>query len=294
MTLRPGHMVRKVFLYSRANLRRFFIKPLNRLSILWWLFLAGLVILVGVAPVMREPGRSWLVWGDWIASFKLTGPALLAGLLLKWLERVRLRLGFTKALKRYSRRRKLCTARAVMELYQNSRNGKWSKADILHVREMILQCLPSSVAQIIGVDEPDTIVATLLDFSGGSTEKMTVAARSTSERPREIQYDSKTLVAWDALSNNRVVVEHDVQKSARWRGVGHRTYSSVIAIPIVMEDRGIAALSIDSPDAYAFAGRAAEIEISVQPYIAVLALTYPVDSTHVKCQYDPTHAPWGR
>lgn len=294
MLLRPRHLARKAFLYTRANLRRFCKKPLTHLSIFWWLFLAGLVILVGVAPVMREPGRSWLAWRDWISSFKLTGPALLAGLLLKWLDRVRLRLGFSKQLKRHSRRRKLCTARAIMELYQNSQAGRSSAADILHVREMILQCLPSSVAQIIGVAEADTIVATLLDFSGGSTDKMTVVARSTSERPRDIQYDSKTLIAWDALTNNRIAVEHDVQESARWYGVGHRSYSSVIAIPIVVENKGVAALSIDSPDAYAFAGHAAEIEISLQPYIAVLALAYPIDSVHVKCEYDPTHAPWGR
>jgi putative methionine-R-sulfoxide reductase with GAF domain len=104
-----------------------------------------------------------------------------------------------------------------------------------------------------------------------------------------VSYPSDRLLGWDAIRNGRIALVDDIRNDLRWQVVRERSYRTVIAVPLTKGGRAYGAISLDSEVAYAFAGRTAEIAIQLQPYIALLVLTYPADAVSTECAFDATH-----
>ncbi len=156
------------------------------------------------------------------------------------------------------------------------------------IREDLLECIAVRVMQLLGCSSDDeSIVATLLDFSAGSTEKMVVVARSTSERELGMYYTDENSVAFASIREAAPVVEDDVRRSLRFAKLGPKPYRSVLGVPISRKGRAFAGIAIDSDRVYAFFGRGPGIAVEIEQYIGLLSMTYLDDANSVECAYDP-------
>jgi GAF domain-containing protein len=225
----------------------------------------------------------------WTSALATSWPVLVAAVYLKYSEKFRQRNVLSKERRRQWVKRKLTSGRAMIELHANIASGRTSSKDMRRARESILECIVPGIQERLNLPDGQKVVASLLDFSGGDTRTMTVVARSTRERYVDVTYPSDRLVSWDAIQNGRVAIADDVKTDPRWQNLGGKSYRSVAAIPIYREGKAYGALSIDCEMPYAFLSREADIALQVEPYVAVLTLTYPEGSCSMDCKYNPTH-----
>jgi len=280
---------RRFWEYMTAMIRRRLTKPLTPISIIAALATVLCFVVVGIWPVVRAQQKPILAWESWEAALELSWMAVLAAAYLKFSERIRLRHRYSRDKRRQLILRKLAASRAIVELHDNLAVKKTSTQDMRRVREALLECATISLQEQLALPEGEKLVATLLDFSSGDVGTMSVVARSSRARPVDVQYPSDRLVAWDAIRNGAIAIVDDIRDDGRWQAMGERSYRTVCAIPLTRAGKAYGALSMDSEMAFAFYGRSADIAIQVEPYLAVLVLTYPDESVSTECKYDPTH-----
>lgn len=246
-------------------------------------------VAIAIAPTMREATHSWLSWKSWTAAFSAGWLALIAALYLKLSERFGRHRTQGKEFRKRRRYASMSLNRGIIEIAEATKANKTDWEDLRSERAKVLASAAAAAKNLLNLGEKEQFVATLVDFSTGDTGIMRVVARSTSDREVGIEYPIDRMLAWDAIRNGDAAVLDDIKDDLRWQNVGERQYRSVIAFPLVRDGKAFGALGLDSEIAYAFYGTKKELAVELQPYLAVLLLTYPTESVSCVCTYDPTH-----
>jgi len=270
----------------QTKLERVWNKGLTVGGTIWFLLVAFCFLVVAISPAMRGVGASWTTKAGWAQALAITWPALAAAAFLKFSETIRRKKGLNKLQRKRRRDRQILTAKAVHELGQFLRGEKVGDDVVFAIRKKILEAVVLSVAELLEMPTGDHLDANLLDFSTGDLHNMRVTCRSNPSRDLGIQYPVDNLVAWAAIRDRRISVVEDVDRDQRWEQIKHRPYRTIAAVPVTADGRAYGGLSLDSEIAYAFFGRSADIALQIEPYAAVLALTYAKDATYSDCRYD--------
>lgn len=276
----------------QALLARRFHTPITVGSLLAFLTTIAAFAIVVLAPYIDQTGGSWFkptTWPSAVGALSAGAivPLLAAGY-LKFSERYRRRAGFDRPARRSRMTRKLTAGRAISDLYRCLTGGATDSAQLQRVRESVLECIAYSVRDVLQWPAHEKIVATLVVLTD-SADRMRVVARSTREREIGVEYARDQLVGWEAIRNGHIVVVDDVTEDPRWSAVGGRRYKSVCGIPVARTGKAFGAVSVDSESAYAFYGRSADLAIELEPYIALIALTFTDSEASVECRYVATH-----
>lgn len=220
--------------------------------------------------------------------------SLVAALYLKFSEKFK-RLRSIDAPRSHSwRERQALLADVVEKLIRLNERDRSRPDKISPIRNSILTCIVSSVAELID-ETGDAFCASLLVFPGSRSEpeafppvRMQVAARSSAIRPLGVEYDcDDDLVAWRAIVESDVKVVDDIRESDHFVNV-RKSYRSVVAIPVTIGGNAFGTLSIDSRNAYQFVNRHDDLAFLVRPYIALLACTFHTEVVSVPCSYRST------
>lgn len=264
-------------------------KPITMASLFWASITVAALSVVAINP-QGKFGDPLFHYGLWPSALKEYWPliAIIAACTLKFTDRLR------DGRKESSRNRELATTRhltlstAIVSLtdqIEMRRPADTGKID--SIRKDLLTCISCRVEQLLqGESSDDKIVVTLLDFSTGKTDMLTVVARTVSTRDTAINYGRKNSVAFESIEIAGVCVCDDVKNDARFANLLPRPYESVMGIPISRKGKAFGAVAIDSQRVYAFLGHASEIAVEVEQYLALLSMTYPDDATTVQCTYD--------
>lgn len=116
-----------------------------------------------------------------------------------------------------------------------------------------------------------------------SAGKIEVVARSRPGSPIGIHYTHKPsgLAASRAMMENKTVVATKIRDLP---GHEHKPYNTVVATPICDGVQAFGAMTADSAESGAFAGREEAIDRILRPYAAIILLTLPESARWVHCK----------
>ena len=274
------------FIWSRAWARLRSMGEARLSSLPRVLLIFACFILITIAPILRmtqSPGDARPYWMFFLSH---AWYLFLAALILRFEDKFKKRSAIEKSRRHAWEVRKSKAAQVVSQLQLKA--PKTSKRGF---RQAVLECVATSVAELLN-RPPESIHANLLDFSTGHTDQMAVVARTDLRRHLPQTYP----VADDfgpvlAIRKSIAWIEDDVKNDPRWQDLGRRSYRSIISIPVTQTGSAFGTLTIDCTDPYAFVHSKLDIAYQVQPYIALLALTYDADSLYLSCGYSPSRIP---
>lgn len=242
-------------------------------------------LIVTISPAMRAANGDWLSWGDWKKAMASGWIGLLGAAYLKASEKFKRAILWSTSQRRRRIRRKVTTTNGLRKLRTQLLPGEMEADKVKEIRAAILAGAAMSVETMLSSDN-HAVVASLLDFSCDDDNKMVVVARSSMERPDGKLHDREGLVAWRAIKHGRFEVVDDISVDPRFERPQVRNYRTIAAVPVTADGKAYGAISLDCEVPYAFYGKAADIAIQLEPYAAVLALTYRVEDAHHECAYD--------
>lgn len=245
-------------------------------------------LVVTLYPVMRVANLKWTSGGDLKKAMAIGWLPLLAAMYLKYSETFKRSRVWEKFQRKRRTRRQIITGKALKDLCVMLQSGQRTPQETQNIRESILQSAALGVEELLGLGSHDRVVANLLEFSNAELSTMKVVCRSMKERPLNIDYPRDNLVAWAAIQQARIKVVDDISKDPRWDAGEKKGYRTIAAVPVGFGGKACAAVSLDCEQPYAFYGRADDIAIQLEPYAAVLALTYGSDAHYHQCHYEPS------
>ena len=249
-----------------------------------------------IEPRIKEGEYNWLDHNAWISIIQSSWLVIIAGLYLKFSERFQKYSPFRFASRYEWTARRTKIARLVAEI-GSKRDAEWCRENtelIRRWREWILECSAASAKEFFKLDSNEKVTATLVDFSGpnfhgADQESMFISARTAKGLRVGHTRLRKDLVAFEAIKNGDAAVCHDTHRDPRWNGKPTR-YRTVFAVPVSVDNLAFGSLCIESSKPYGFIGRTKNLNALAQPYLALLALTFPEDGIHLECEYDGGHS----
>ncbi len=166
------------------------------------------------------------------------------------------------------------------------RTSSTSKERMASIRNDILKCVVSGIAEVVNVPA-ESLCANLLCFDGEEKKRMMVAERSDPKRGRYKKYECNDgFLPWMAIKTASILVEHDYRER---EGLGKRSYRSIVTVPITKEGIAYGSLSVDCGAAFAFWGYKKQIAFQLRPYISLFALTFSKSDTTIPCLFEAAH-----
>lgn len=143
-------------------------------------------------------------------------------------------------------------------------------------REEVLEFLASYVRDH-RVDRKGTQI--FVNLVAPEEEEMVVLARNQPHRQNSGRLAKGHSLAWQVMSSGEAKVVGDLYAEFPNTPLG-KTYNSILAIPIILRDRTLGVVCIDSTRKYHFDSDFRELVNSLSPTIAMLAWT--LDDAHVE------------
>ena len=201
------------------------------------------------------------------------------------------------------KKRLLDTSKAIMEIGDLLKTQQSHSLDAFaHIRKSLLEDIVRKVQALLGFPSQVDIHASLLIPHDQELTKMLVIERSGKSRDKGITYDTNSLAAGKALKQNAVYVVHklkhfvkdNVLTGSQRDFLLSKPYKTVLALPIRSKGENkepmvIGSVSIDSNKPYFFRTYGREIEIAIQPYLNLIALTLPDDIIKVPTEREPNY-----
>lgn len=243
-------------------------------------------ITITIAPILRMNQAPNDARPYWVFFLSHAWYLFLAAIILRFEDKFKKRSTIEKSRRHAWEVRKSKAAQVVSQLQLKA--PKTSKRSF---RTAVLECVATSVAELLN-RPPESIHANLLDFSTGDRDRMAVVARTDLRRHLPQTYPvTDDFGPVMAIRRSIAWIEDDVKDDPRWQDLGRRSYRSIISIPVTQGGAAFGALTIDCTEPYAFVHSKLDIAYQVQPYIALLALTYDADSLYLSCGYGPSRIP---
>lgn len=170
--------------------------------------------------------------------------------------------------------------------------GNIEKVDFSLERRALLEDIVRKVNYLVGYFEGLELNAAMLVPCAENSDKMRVIARS-GHREVDVEYPVCMLAAGEALEGNKSVVTHKLKHFVKdkyeelteeqRKELLSKPYKSVLALPIrtTGQDKRpmvVGSVSIDADKAYYFRGKNIDLDISLRPYLNILAMTLPKDT----------------
>ena len=264
-----------------ARVNRWFSSPITVGALISFALTVAAFIVVIFSPIMAQPGQSWRSLSSWKSGiFGVAWLPLCAAAYLKASERIRKNKSAKEIGSTGWVRRQLLTGNVVTAILDGS---CLNNTHVLkNTREEALQAIALNVCGRFEMGEGYGIVVNLLTICP-DMKTVEVVARSENTLPLS-SYDMADLAAWQSVKDARVYTVDDIMDDPRWRGQSRR-YRSVFSMPVTKNKRAYGILTIDSKKAYAFFGKNTDIALLVEPYVRLLAATFPDGAPSHDCLY---------
>jgi hypothetical protein len=222
---------------------------------------------------------------DWLRMLGAAWPLILAALYLKYKDPVQRLFEGDKEKRLAWKTRKLRCALVLQRMEYKIPRGA---SELLRIRTELLFCVASSVSEMLDLPR-DSLCANLLGFTQEDFAEMEVLARSEQHRfvSGTIHEVTPEFGPWIAIQRAQAHLEDDVRDDERWSRGPKPPYRSILILPIVRYNKAYGAMTVDCTQPYAFASNSLNLEILVQPYIALLSATFGPNSLCMECAYSP-------
>jgi hypothetical protein len=257
-------------------------------SLLTFMLTVGAFIVITIQPHMRATGGDWGKPADWGRAAVVGWLSIIAAIYLKGTERFKRTVQWSNRQRRRRRSRKLTCGLALRKLGELGMAPPPPADNLNAIQQQVLQAAALSVESILSADEP-AVTANLLLFAEPSLATMKVAARSTTERNLDAVYSREDLLAWSSIREGKLLVIDDTETDVRCRAMTGKSYKTVAAAPITRRGRAIGSITLDSETPFVFYGKASDISLQLEPYLALLALILPADLASEECHYVAGH-----
>lgn len=256
-------------------------------SILSVLGTLTLFTFVGLGSFMQREHQSWGSFDSWKRGLKLAVVPIVAAAILKYSEKWKRKRGANRITRGLRRERQLTTSRALLEDLSSYlwRREPPPRSQIQQFRKSMLECVVLKLREILGLSENEPLAASLVELSSLKPRRLRVAARSIRSRDWRVEYSADDLLAGSAIGGAKLVIEDDARRN-NWRGLGPKDYRSILAIPVTRNGRAYGALSLDAALPFVFFGRARDIAVEMETYVALLALTFRSRALSLRCEYE--------
>lgn len=226
-----------------------------------------------VIMLLIQAGTASFVWWQTHQNLPLVTTIIVIGLILAANAVLMFELNArrTKVIAEAKTWRKARTAELIDEIRKRAGRLEFTHSELLRFRCDILATISSCVASVYVLGR-GTMVASLLIRCPVDDEMLRVIARSPCDRGNDVRYPRQGMLAWYAIDQCCVQVTGEVKKE--YFGFDDRPYNSVISLPIVVDNKPIAAVSIDHPRRFLFDEREAMFQTVLRPYLRLLALTF--------------------
>lgn len=280
-------MIDRLIRRVATNIKLAVAKPLSAGALIGATVTLTCFVLVAIAPNLKASGGKWNSPTDLWQAFSAGWLAIVAALYLRYSERFRRTFMWAKEQRTRRRSRKLICGLALREFGLDSRSSH-SGEKMAQLRQKLLQASSLSVASIVTSQHID-IAANLVLFCEDDPTQMSVVARSTHERGRGSRHKRDGMAAWHCIQTGEVCIFDDVNSDPRCAHLlsQNRNYRTVVAVPVTIGSKAYGAISLDSPIPYLFFGKASDIALQLEPYIALLAMTLRGDEPSEECKYEP-------
>lgn len=279
-----------VWAFSIGRLRRQF----GLADVVYLAIFVFLVCVLTLGPTLQKGGDIWS-FGVWVDSFAVHWYMVLAALFLKFVERHRTRTQKTRGEQEAWVARRIAMDNAITNLNPPSTISKAKKEapEIRGVREKVLRSVSSGVKYQVRLPEHARVRATLVDAVGDqfksspASKNARISARDGDGETQGI--GRKTPISKSVyegvLQSGNIKVFAEMRSDPRFRKECEEGFRSCVLCPIkkidaeTREPRTVAILQIDCSSPGAFLGRGPRMFQYFRPYLAVLGLTYPMDTT---------------
>jgi hypothetical protein len=161
------------------------------------------------------------------------------------------------------------------------------------IRESILTAVSLSSIEFLKIHPDETLSVSLVDFygmslSGVDSKSMMVTARSMGDGQVRHTRRKGDLLAYESVAEMAYKIVDDIRKDNRWSG-RKCSYRTIMTIPITRGDAKFGALCIKYTKPYGFVRRSVDVNSLVQPYVSLLALTYPEVDLSSPCEHHHGH-----
>jgi hypothetical protein len=241
-------------------------------------------VTVTIEPMIRQEGINVLKSDGFLRLCWTYGYLFLAALYLKYKDSIATKLQTDEKKRVAWKSRKILAALAIQKLEPKVPKN----TQLMDIRREVLTCVASSVAEML--DLPRALFcANLLEFTSSKFDEMEVVMRSQTHRSSSMPKHPVTpeFGPWRAIDEGRCVLVDDARSDSRWPKNPRPPYRSILILPITKNNKACGALTIDCTKAYVYALNGLNIEILVQPYIALLSLTFGTNNVWKECKYSP-------
>ncbi len=240
---------------------------------------------VTIFPVLLRGTYDLSSKRDWLKLLGVAWPLILAALYLKYKDPIERKLQADRDKRLGWKTRKLTSALAIQKM--DFKIPKY-QSDLLRIRTEILSCIASSVSEMHDLPR-ERFCANLLGFRKDDFSDMEVLARSEEHRfvSGAIHKVTQQFGPWRAIEESQLVIEDDVKNDPRWPENQRPPYRSILVLPLVRYNKAYGALTVDCTLPYAFASNSLNLEILVQPYVALLSSTFGPNNFFRVCTYSP-------
>lgn len=222
---------------------------------------------------------------DWGRMLGAAWPLIIAALYLRYKDPVQRYFQGDKEKRLAWKTRKL---RCALVLQKMKFTIPKNASELQHIRTELLFCVASSASEMLELPR-DGFCANLLGFIKEDFSEMEVLARSEQHRfvSGTVHKVTPEFGPWISIQAAQARLEDDVKNDKRWSNGPKPPYRSILILPIVRYNKAYGALTIDCTYPYAFASNSLNLEILVQPYIALLSATFSPNNLRVACEYSP-------